>query len=157
MLQELTRGTFPNSTNWMDIPSEYMETAATTRPPLMAPSTPSTASTAATTRSGQSAVSSLTGGTTQQESTRLMNQAPDEGFTTIALRPGGSRAILREHPPPNNDQGREMCVDWWTRGACYSNCGRRGTHRPFASPGERTRLLTYIREHLAAPATDTST
>ena len=32
------------------------------------------------------------------------------------------------------------------------HCRRRATHVPFASAEERTRLLTFCREHLAAPA-----
>ncbi len=56
---------------------------------------------------------------------------------------------MRDHPPPANDAGREMCIAWWTRGACYQNCGRVATHRPFATATERTGLLEYVRERLA--------
>ena len=152
LLLELTRGTFPNSTNWMDIPAEYLEPAATTRSPVGTSVPSSSATTAPSTRSGQSAVSSLTGATTVAN-TRVVNSAPDAELAATILRPGGSRQIMREHPPPSNDAGREMCVAWWTRSACYPNCGRAQTHRPFLSPGERTRLLAYVREHLTAPAT----
>lgn len=42
---------------------------------------------------------------------------------------------------------------WWLRSGCFPNCGRRATHMPFASPAERTRLLSFCRELLlAAPA-----
>ena len=37
-------------------------------------------------------------------------------------------------------------------GGCFSNCGRRSTHVPFASPAERTRLLDYVRERILVPA-----
>ncbi|KAI2512410.1 adenylate kinase [Fragilaria crotonensis] len=59
---------------------------------------------------------------------------------------------MQEHRPPSNDAGNEFCVAWWTKGGCFPNCGRRLTHRAFASAAERTRLLAYVREHLQAPA-----
>lgn len=148
LLLELTRGTYPNSTNWMDLPASYLETAATRSGTVATHSNATTApTTVGTTRSGQSTVSSITGGASGQvENTRIPNPHPDEEFASITMRPPS-------HPPPNNDAGREMCVAWWTRrSACYANCGRRSTHRAFASRGERTRLLEYVREHLAAPA-----
>jgi hypothetical protein len=37
--------------------------------------------------------------------------------------------------------------------ATFPNCGGQATHQPFASAEERLRLLTYVREHLLAPAT----
>ena len=74
------------------------------------------------------------------------------GFTSIVVHPGGTRPVLRDHPPPQNDAGREFCIAWWTRGICFANCQRSGTHAPFASGAERSRLLTFYREHLAAPA-----
>ena len=157
MLLELTRGTFPNSTNWIDLPADYLESGAATRTAeVPTVGLTSTVTTATSTRSGQSNVSSLTGTTTVVNS-RVVNPAPDAELTAIALRPGGTRPIMREHPPPNNDGGHEMCVAWWTRSACYQNCGRAATHRPFASPSERTRLLAYVRERLAAPASAAGT
>lgn len=153
LLVDLTRGTFQNSTNWMDIPAAYMAPAAAMSRSPSSLAAPGGASTAPSTRSSQSsAVSTLTGATAAVPNVRTVNPTPDAEFTSITLRPGGSRQILRDHPPPANDEGREMCVAWWTRSACYSTCGRRGTHRGFTSPGERTRLLTYVRERLAAPA-----
>ena len=155
LLMELTRGTFPNSTNWMDIPAEYLEPAATMRSPVGTSVPSSSATTALSRRSGQSAVSSLTG-RTAMVNTRIVNSAPDAELTALVLRPGGSCQIMREHPPPSNDAGREMCAAWWTRSACYPNCGRAPTHRPFSSPGERARLLAYVCEHLVAPAANSS-
>ena len=158
MLTELTRGTFHNSTNWMDIPIDYTE--AWGRPPAAAgSSTPagsasggSGAGTGGASRgSGRSSVdSSLTGGQSSQGG-RVTNPAPDAEIMAITLRPGRSRDIFREHPPPRNDAGNEMCVAWWTRGGCFPNCGKRNTHQPFTNAGERTRLLAFVREHLAAP------
>ena len=153
ILLELTRGTYQNSTNWMEIPAMYLDNAATRAPAAVSLAPSNTATTAASTRTGgQSAVSSLTGASGQTENTRIVNPAPDAEFSAITLRPGGSRAVRQRHPPPNSDNGREMCVAWWTRGACYANCGRRYTHRPFSTPAERTRLMEYVQEHLAVPA-----
>jgi hypothetical protein len=154
MLVELTRGTFRNSAHWIDIPMEYTE-SVTARPPMVSlPATTNTTSTASTASSsqpsGRSTISTLTAATALAE--RVANPAPDADFTAITLRPGRSRDIFREHPPPRNTAGQEMCVAWWTRSACFANCGKRNTHRPFANAGDRSRLLAFVREHLAAPA-----
>ena len=159
LLQELQQGTYHNSTNWIDIPSEYLQVGTTPRPVSLSvahttTSGRSTAPSAVSTLSTATGVSGLTEGSSSAPGTRVVNPAPDADFTSIALRPGRSRDIYREHPPPHPDNNNraEMCVAWWTRSSCYSNCGRRATHRAFASTGERTRLLSFVREHLAAPA-----
>jgi hypothetical protein len=153
MLVELTRGTFRNSTHWIDLPMEYTA-AVTGRPPMVTAPTltnhaASTVSTASSSQpSGRSTVSALT--TATAPAARVVNPAPDAEFAAITLRPGRSREIFREHPPPRNDAGHEMCVAWWTRSGCFPNCGKRNTHCPFANAGERTRMLAFVREHLAA-------
>ena len=60
-----------------------------------------------------------------------------------------------EHPPPSNDAGNDTCVMWWTRVGSFPTSDRNTTHRPFASPAERSRLLAYMKEHLQAPAAAT--
>ena len=150
MLQELRRGTFHNSTNWVEIPETYLEPLPA--PPLSIPtfSSASTTATHATTRTG---VSTLTTDiSTRTAVTRVDNPSGDPEFAGVTLRSGGTRAIMREHRPPTNDAGNEFCVAWWTKGGCFPNCGRRATHAPFATTGERNRLLTYVRAHLQAPA-----
>ena len=150
MLQDLKRGTFHVSTNWIALPDTYLTSHT--------PSTQSVSSggrSAAVTISGSSAatsVSSLTQDPVRETVTRTANPAPDSEFAALTIRSGGTRAALRAHRPPSNDAGQEFCVAWWLRGGCYPNCGRRDTHRPFASPAERTRLLSYVREHLVATA-----
>ncbi|KAI2489372.1 hypothetical protein MHU86_25215 [Fragilaria crotonensis] len=118
--------------------------------------TPSMSATTVTTSSNRSGMSSITAQTTtasQERQVRVANTAPDAEIGSITIRPGGARRVMEEHPPPRNDANTsEMCVAWWTRGGCYPNCRRRATHQPFASAAERTRLLSYVRERLAAPA-----
>lgn len=155
MMQDLRRGTFHLSTNWIDIPATYLE-------PLVVTASVRTASggsvpTGVSTTGASSIASVRTGvsGLTTEGTPRAMrvdNPNPDTEFTSMTLRAGGSRVVLRQHPPPRNDAGNEFCVAWWTRGGCFPNCGRRTTHANFASPAERTRLLGYVREHLQAPA-----
>jgi hypothetical protein len=153
LVVELKRGTFQFSSHWVPIPEEYM---VPTRPQASTSSMPSAGPTSgsssqASTRTG---VSSLTAETTQRATTvaRVDNPSPDTEFSSIVVRPGGTRPVLREHRPPPNDAGQEFCVAWWLRSGCFPTCGRRATHCPFASPVERTRLLNFCREHLAAPA-----
>ena len=153
MLQDLKRGTFQISANWVAIPDEYLSV-----PPAAGGSVRSSPGSAPSTvsESTRSSVSTLTGGdTTRAPVTREENPAPDTEFSTITLRPGGIRNALRAHRPPRNDAGNEFCVAWWTKSACFANCGRRNTHAPFANPAERARLHTYVREHLAVPTSAT--
>lgn len=153
MLQDLKRGTFHISANWVAIPDEYLSV-----PPAAGGSVRSSPSSAPSTvsESTRSSVSTLTGGdTTRAPVAREENPAPDTEFSTITLRPGGIRNALRVHRPPRNDAGNKFCVAWWTKSACFANCGRRNTHAPFANPAERARLLTYVRKHLAVPTSAT--
>lgn len=154
IIQDLKRGTFHQSTNWIVIPDEYMTPEAVTSPGSSARTLPSTVSTAPSSQdTARSTMSSLTGGDTSRAPVaRVENPTPDADFTGITMRAGGIRNAIRAHRPPQNDAGHEMCVAWWTKGACFANCGRRAAHTPFGSASERTRLLAYVREHLAAPA-----
>jgi hypothetical protein len=150
LVQELKRGTFQNSTNWIDLPEAYLDTSPPSRGGTVATQ-------ASSTRSGVSALTSDTTTSPRTSVNRVDNPTVDAEFSGLSLRPGGTRNIMREHRPPTNDAGNEFCVAWWTRGGCFPNCGRRDTHVPFSSPTERSRLLAYIRTHLvqqpAAPAT----
>ena len=152
MLQDLKRGTFHHSNNWVAIPEEYLDPLPTRGPSTQSSTGSVVASAASTHTTGMSTLTQES--TTRASVTRIENTQSDSEFTTLTLRPGGTRNILREHPPPRNDAGHEFCVAWWTRGGCFPNCGRRSTHQPFASAGERTRLLQFVREHLV---TNTST
>lgn len=157
LVADLKHGTFPNSSHWVPIPMEYREPTRSggggsggSRAPSAVPTGNSSVS------SGRTGVSSLTAETNPRVSMApIDNTVHDADFRNIVVRPGGTRPILRDHPPPHNDAGREFCVAWWLRGACYPNCRRREAHVPFASPGERTRLLTFCRERLTAPAATT--
>ena len=155
MVSDLRHGTFPHSSNWVPIPVEYREPAraggggsgASRAPPSAVPTGGSSVS------SERTGVSSLTTDATPRvPMIPIDNPNNDAEFRAIAVRPGGTRPILRDYPPPQNDAGRVFCVSWWLRGSCYPNCRRRETHAPFASAGERTRLLAFCRERLAAPA-----
>ncbi|KAI2511659.1 hypothetical protein MHU86_2725 [Fragilaria crotonensis] len=166
LLQDLRRGTFHQSTNWIPLPPEYLGHSSTT---------PHTVSTSGGSRNRSAATggaASGSGGTTvgtamssltpetppQRESVaRIENPAPDNEFAALTLRTGGTRTILRANRPPANDAGNEFCVAWWTRSGCYPNCGRRNTHQPLASTAERARLMTYVRQYLVVPSQSPST
>lgn len=142
MLQDLKRGTFRISTNWVPIPEDYLDPPISWNTSDSSSRAPSLATTSGNPSSSRSAVSALTSDTTARTTVaRVSNPTIDAEFSALELRPGGSRAVLHEHRPPNNDANHEFCVIWWTRGGCFPNCGRRATHVPFASPGERSRLL----------------
>ena len=152
LVQDLKRGTFHLSTNWIGIPEAYLDPVAV--PGGANSRIPSVAGTSASSiTSGRTSVSALTTETgTVAPVSRIANPTVDAELSSILLRPGGARAVMRTHRPPLNDAGHEFCVAWWTRSACFPNCGRRITHVPFASPAERGRLLAYVHEHLQAPA-----
>ena len=157
LVTELKRGTFPLSSNWVPLPSEY--TVIGSRGSGGGGSAGGGRGTGTTTSTGtgtvSTGVSTLTTGTTrgaqsEQQATRIQNPTHDADFAAIVVRPGGTRPVIRAHRPPANDAGQEFCLAWWLRGACFDNFGRAQTHANFATPGERTRLLTYCREHIAA-------
>lgn len=161
LLRDLQRGSFHMSPSWLPLPMTV--TVEPTPPASGGTGSINTRTTRASTAA--SAASSLTsttsggrgsgsGGTAaaSTQGTYVANPARDTEFDTLQLRPQ-MRDLLRAHPPPANDAGNEFCVSWWGRGGCYTNCGRAATHRPFASPGERTRLLSHVRTHLVVPAT----
>lgn len=155
LLQDLKRGTFHQSTNWIPLPPEYLGSLTLPTSSASGGSRSGVAASAiASSASVGTAVSSITHDqSTQRESVaRIENPAPDSEFATLTLRAGGTRTILRANRPPANDAGNEFCVAWWTRSGCYPNCGCRNTHQPFASPAERARLMAYVRQHLVAPS-----
>ena len=154
LLQDLQRGTYHTSNGWVPLPSEYMVTMA---------SLASAAGTVTLSTSGSSTaslVSALTAPTTAPQAgasrsaaptqTRHVNATVDANFGAVTLR-GGLGPLLRAHRPPRNDAGHEFCVAWWCKGGCYTACGRRAAHVPFANTVERTRLLEFVREHLVLP------
>jgi hypothetical protein len=99
MLQEMRRGTFHNSTNWVEIPSLPSSRCA----PMV-------------------------------------------------------HATMREHRPPTNDAGNELCMAWWTKGGYFPNCGRGATHVPFASKNfsarGSSRTSAHISRHKKHPTPD---
>ncbi|KAI2500160.1 adenylate kinase [Fragilaria crotonensis] len=155
--RDLQRGCFHMSSSWLPLPAAVTADASTAfRGEANTVGTRTTrASTAASTTSGLTAstgggrASSGASGATAPQGTYVANPARDPEFDTLQLRPQ-MRDLLRAHPPPANDAGNAFCVSWWGRGGCYTNCGRASTHRPFANPGERTRLLAHGSEATAA-------
>ncbi|KAI2490266.1 hypothetical protein MHU86_24316 [Fragilaria crotonensis] len=109
MVSDLKHGTFPHSSNWVPIPIEYREpgrgagggTGASRAPPSAVPTAGSSVSTERT------GVSSLTTDATPRvPMTPIDNPDNDAAFRAIVVRPGGTRPILRDNPPPQNDAGR---------------------------------------------------
>ena len=140
----------------MPIPEQYLNPpprdGTTGGPSSRASGATSATAASSSVASFSTGVSALTEGTPRTVVSRVENPRPDAEFSAITVRPGGFRPVLRDRRAPSNDAGAEFCVAWWLRGACFPNCGKRATHVPFASAAERTRLLTFCREHLAAPS-----
>jgi hypothetical protein len=110
LLLDLKCGVFPQSTNWLSIPDEYLSGNIT-------PSVASTVTTQGAPTSGGSSAASSSGtaisaltGDTRESVQRVNNPAPDNEYATLSLRSGGVRPIVRAHPPPRNDAGNEFCV-----------------------------------------------
>ena len=162
LLRDLQRGSFHMSSSWLPLPASLtvepsdMPTAVSASAATRSTRSSTAASTvsALTTATSGGRTSASAGNATSQGAF-VANPARDAEFDALQLR-GQMRDLLRAHPPPANDAGNEFCVSWWGRGGCYSNCGRAATHRPFANPAERTRLLTHVRAHLVAPAAPAS-
>lgn len=155
MLMSLQRGSFHMSNAWLPMPPAYITAPANQSRGgggARGGSTSGGASTVSglTAPSSNSGMGPRTGGGEATQQTFVANPTQDPDFANLQLRPQ-MRELLRANPPPVNDAGSEFCVSWWGRGGCFSNCGRRATHRDFANPGERTRLLTHVRQHLLSP------
>jgi hypothetical protein len=155
MLVSLQRGSFHTSNAWIPLPPAYTTPPATqqqarggTRSATGSANTTVSGLTVAPS-SGSSSTGGGTGGNTATQ-TFVANPTSDPEFANLTLRPQ-MRELLRANPPPLNDAGTEFCVSWWGKGGCFSNCGRRATHRDFVNAGERTRLLNHVRAHLLAP------
>ena len=108
LVQELRRGTFQHSTNWVPLPEEYLEparsgTSGGSGPGVSGAPSVIPVSGNSSVSSGRTAVSSLTADTTRPSLTRIENPTPDAEFSNITVRPGGTRPILRERRPPMND------------------------------------------------------
>lgn len=160
LVTDLKRGTFPLSSNWVPLPPEYLVTRGSSVGSIggrTGSSTPNSTGTASTGVSTLTPVTTRVAPSEQQQATRVANPTRDGDFTSIIIRPGGTRPAIRAHRPPTNDAGHEFCLAWWLRGACFDNCGRAQTHVNFGSSGERARLLAYCREHIAAPAAANAT
>lgn len=164
LLRNLKDGTFHHSNQWAPLPEAYMQEA---RPSNMGgssiPGSVRTSTTGTTASSQGSAVSSITGATgtaggatPRAAVSRVDNPTDDTEFSSLTLR-GGIGSILRANRPPANDAGHEFCVAWWCKRGCFPSCGRRATHVPFASPAERTRLLTFVRSNLVAAPSASAT
>jgi hypothetical protein len=160
MLEDLGHGNFPTARCWLPLPPEYA--SMFTPPTTSSGATLSTAHTTvptsvARTTAGASAsgISSVSGdgtaNTPRPVQQREANPNPDPGFLDLQLRPRLGE-LLRLHRPPTNAAGQEYCVSWWAKGACNTQCSRRATHGPFASPAERNKLLNHVKAHLVVTA-----
>lgn len=157
LLEDLGHGNFPTARCWLPLPPAYTSVFAPPAPTGGASRTGAspTVPTSIVPRSvgGASAVSSVSsGGTTPSRTAtqqREVNPTPDQEFLDLELRPRLGE-LLRIHRPPTNASGQEHCVSWWAKGTCNTQCSRRATHAPFASPAERARLLAHVRAHLMA-------
>lgn len=153
LVQDLQWGTFHVSRNWISLPPAYASLAFP--PPALSSSNRrapngsvgNTTSTTSGSTSVNSGLSSLTSDPLVERQTRVLNPTQDAEFLSLELKPRLGD-LLRLHRPPATADGGEHCVSWWAKGACFSQCSRRGTHKAFASPAERLRLLAHIKDHL---------
>ncbi|KAI2507085.1 hypothetical protein MHU86_7354 [Fragilaria crotonensis] len=97
LLQDLKRGTFHLSTNWVAIPDEYLTPSVQTGVARNQGSIAGSGNTIATPTTGSthSVVSSVTGDTSRTPVAREENPRPDADFTSLTMRPGGIRNVLR--------------------------------------------------------------
>ena len=116
LMQDLKRGTtFHLSTNWVEVPEQYLD-VATAQATTMGTSTTFTgAATVLTQASSATSISSVTHETGEPRSSVacIENPSRDTDFTSITMRPGGTTQVLRTNPPPANDApGHEFCIAW---------------------------------------------
>ena len=101
LITDLKRGTFPQSTYWVPLPEEYlvslwpMGASMTATGRGHSTATPMSAAAAATVSTSMSSL---------MEPSRIpvpwiVNPNPDPAFTSIVVRPGGSRDMRHSHFP----------------------------------------------------------
>ena len=159
LIQDLQWGTFHVSRNWIGLPPYYALLAFPPTTPVAtagrrqggSEATSATASSSSSSSGVSTLTTPSTVAPTPERQTRVVNPTQDAEFMALELKPRLGD-LLRLHRPPSNGDGSEFCVSWWVKGACYTQCGRRSTHKGFATPTERTRLLAHIREHLVVGA-----
>lgn len=158
LVQDLQWGTFHVSRTWIALPPHYAllafpPSSSVTSGGRRQGGSDTTGTTSGS--SGSSSVSALTAPSAMAPAaelqTRVMNPTQDAEFMALELKPRLGN-LLRLHRPPTCSDGGEHCVSWWVKGACYSQCSRRSTHKAFASPTERARLLAHVKEHLVVGA-----
>ena len=113
MLQDLRRGTFHISTNRVNDPEVHLDPVQLGSSTMSVPRSAAPGSVATSTSgASRSQVSALTQDSTVSGVARMENPTRDTDFSSITIRAGGARAIMRENRPPNNDAGHEFCVAW---------------------------------------------
>jgi hypothetical protein len=119
--------------------------------------TASTASLSASTISGHSSVSSVTvpsvgsvptsGSSTQADKRRGTFQAnltPDRALKQTLAYGTTIKDSIGTDPPPSLDDGSPICLSFYLRNGCWSNCRRASTHNRTLSPTEKAKLESYV-------------
>ena len=130
--------------NLASVPNRYMLPASTPEPVL-----------------GDERPTSAGGRDTGETGARAVeNPAPNAGWQQKYQASGRTLAQLRAHAPQDTDN-TDVCLSWHLRGACYSNCSRRSTHRALTGAPLR-KMNTFINTYCVpaatpAPAADAGT
>ena len=99
--------------------------------------------------------STTTSPASKEEASRIVvNSSRNEAWITRYNNSGRTVAELRANAPRDNDNG-EMCLAYHFRGQCYSNCSRRGSHRPATGAALR-RMNTFVNTY-CVPTTPAAT
>jgi len=114
-----------------------------------------TASTGSTSNSGTSVVSGLTAATLASEGsssakrgpqgTYLANLTPDRDLQVLVDYGTKLTDLIGNDPPPMLDDGvTPICLSYYVRTGCWSNCKRAPSHGRQLTASEKLRLTTYI-------------
>ena len=116
------------------------------------PTRPSYATIAASTTTPLLAITSL-GTPATHPADAYFDVAPHLRDPTVKeLRAFVTRTFIRSHgPPPNNNTGGPMCLNFHVRHRCRFDCDRMGDHRRH-TPAETVLLNTYLNSATLSPA-----
>jgi hypothetical protein len=124
--------------------------------------TATTASLSANSVGGHSSVSSITvptianaptvmsGSQTsgKRKGTFQANLNPDRALQRLLDFGTAIKDLIGSDPPPTLDDGSPICLSYYLRNGCWSNCRRASTHNRTLSPTEAAKLESYVQHQV---------
>jgi len=87
--------------------------------------------------------------TTRAKGSFQANLNPDRSLQQLLDYGTSLKSLIGNDPPPTLDDGSPVCLSYYLRNGCWSNCRRANTHNRTLSAAEKAKLETYLRQRVA--------